>query len=428
MRLLDGKVPYMMAIGNHDYDQNNPAGRTASTKNFNSFFGPARYAGAAWYKGSFPAGSNENFYGVVTVNGRNYLIIVLEFAARDSALAWADGILKANQDKDAIIVTHMFTYMDNTRISGCDLNSAGSFGVGQDNNGEDMWWKLVRKYPNIHLVLSGHVVQGDGTGRRMDLGLNGNLVNQILSDYQSDPLGGGGYLRIMRISPSLNRVSVTSYSPYLDSFMTDDHNQFTVPYHNPGVSTAAGTISGKAKSAIDCSAAAGVTVAYSGGSAVTDANGNFTIPASARKSLAITAGKPGWLSDARTGTSTHECRGGAKPDQDIYFHCGPDQRTRAEQRWSAGRGRHFDVYRRQAALEQNRHRRWRRSIQLKLDFRWKLYGHGGSSGLCQREHQRDREYGSDYCVECDTPVRLDAFRSHQNSSRQTVICFCGERL
>jgi len=25
VRLLNGKVPYMMAIGNHDYDQNNPA-------------------------------------------------------------------------------------------------------------------------------------------------------------------------------------------------------------------------------------------------------------------------------------------------------------------------------------------------------------------------------------------------------------------
>src|SRR6478672_3404436 len=304
VRLLTGKVPYMMAIGNHDYDQNNPAGRTAATTNFNSFFGPSRYAGAAWYKSGFPAGSNENFYGVVKVNGRNYLIVVLEFAPRDSSLAWADGILKANQDKDAIIVTHMFTYMDNTRISGCDLNSAASFGVGQDNNGEDMWWKLVRKYPNIHLVLSGHVVQGDGTGRRMDLGVKGNVVNQILSDYQSDALGGGGYLRIMRISPSLNRVSVTSYSPYLDSFKTDDHNQFSVPYHNPGVSTAPGTLSGKAKSAIDCSPAAGVTVTYSGGAAVTDANGNFSIPANARKTLAITASKSGWQSNARSATST----------------------------------------------------------------------------------------------------------------------------
>src|ERR1041384_4041812 len=108
----------------------------------------------------------------------------------------------------------------------------------------------------------------------------------------------------MRISLSLNRVSVTSYSPYLDSFKTDDHNQFTVPYRNPGVSTAPGTLSGKAKSAIDCSPAVGVTVAYSGGSAGTDANGNFSIPANALQSLAITAGKSGWLSDARTGTAT----------------------------------------------------------------------------------------------------------------------------
>src|SRR5262249_9878351 len=240
------------------------------------------------------------FYGVISVNGRSYMIIVLEFAPRDAALAWADAILKANPDKEAILVTHMFTYMDNTRISQCDPNSAASFGVGQDNNGEDMWWKLVRKYPTIHLVLSGHVVQGDGTGRRMDLGVSGNLVNQILSDYQSYPLGGEGFLRLVRISPSLNRVSVSTYSPYLDPSLTDDHNQFVVPYRNPGVANAAGTISGKVKSAIDCSPAAGVTVAYSAGSAVTDSNGNFSMPASARKSLAITAGKTGWLSHPPT--------------------------------------------------------------------------------------------------------------------------------
>jgi hypothetical protein len=304
VRLLQGKVPYMMAIGNHDYDKNNPAGRTGSSKNFNAFFGPARYAGASWYKGNFPAGSNENFYGTLTINGRNYLIVVLEFAARDTSLAWAEGLIKANPDKDVIIVTHMFTYADNTRISQCDENSAGSFGVGQDNNGEDMWWKLVRKYSNIHLVLSGHVVEGDGTGRRMDLGMNGNLVNQILSDYQSDPLGGGGYMRLIRISPSLNRVSVSTYSPYLDSFKTDDHNQFVVPYRNPGVSTAAGTLSGIVKNAVDCAPAAGVTVSDGSTSAVTDSNGDFTMPANARKSLAIGATKPGWTSNARSATST----------------------------------------------------------------------------------------------------------------------------
>jgi hypothetical protein len=303
-RALEERVPYMFAIGNHDYDQNNPAGRTAAAQNFNTYFGPQRYASASWYRGSFPQGSNENFYGVINVNGKDYLVLILEFAPRDSALNWAAGVVAANPDKEIIIVTHMFTFADNTRISQCDENSAESFGVGQDNNGDDMWWKFVRNYPNIHLVLSGHVVQGDGTGRRMDLGANGNLVNQILSDYQSEPLGGGGFLRIMKISPSLNRVRVTTYSPYLDQYKTDDHNAFTVPYHNPGIMSAPGNISGKVKNALDCSPMSGVLISNGAASTISDTNGNYTFPALARKSYSISATRTGWLSNAQTATAT----------------------------------------------------------------------------------------------------------------------------
>src|SRR5256885_4826846 len=36
-RLLDGRVPYAVAIGNHDYDRNNPAGRTGATVNFHRY-------------------------------------------------------------------------------------------------------------------------------------------------------------------------------------------------------------------------------------------------------------------------------------------------------------------------------------------------------------------------------------------------------
>ena len=61
VRLLSGKVPYMMAIGNHDYDQNNPAGRTASTTNFNSFFGPARYAEPPGIRAVFPRAAMRIF-------------------------------------------------------------------------------------------------------------------------------------------------------------------------------------------------------------------------------------------------------------------------------------------------------------------------------------------------------------------------------
>lgn len=303
VRLLDGTVPYMMAIGNHDYASAKPAARTSGAQGFNWFFGPARYASTGWYKGSFPAGSNENFYGVLNINGRDYLILVLEFSPRDSSLAWADGILKANQDKEAIIVTHAFTFTDNTRMSRCDANSAASFGVGQDNDGEDVWWKLVRKYANVRMVLSGHVNTGDGTGHRIDLGDQGNLVNQMLSDYQSEALGGGGFLRLIRIAPSLNRVSVFTYSPYSNSFKADDHNQFIVPYLATG-GTVMGTISGKVQNIVDCQPVAGVSVATNGGSAISDANGLFSIPAPAVSTLPISATLSGWVSNSRSATAT----------------------------------------------------------------------------------------------------------------------------
>jgi carboxypeptidase family protein/calcineurin-like phosphoesterase family protein len=301
--LIQGKLPYMMAIGNHDYDLAHPAGRTASAQGFNAHYGPARYAGASWYRGSFPAGSNENFYGVVNINGRNFLILVLEFAPRDIALAWADGILKANQDKEAIVVTHAFTFTDNTRMSRCDANSASSFGVGQDNDGDDVWWKLLRNYPNVRMVLSGHVNTGDGTGHRMDLGAGGNLVNQMLSDYQSESLGGGGYLRLIRVSASLNRVSVITYSPYSNSVKSDDHNQFAVPYVASS-GTGTGTVAGFVKDAVTCAPVPGVAVGFSGGSAITDATGAFSMPAVAAFSFPVTATLNGWASNARWATST----------------------------------------------------------------------------------------------------------------------------
>ena len=301
--LIKGKVPTIVPQGNHDYDHNDPAGRTASSRNFNTYFGPQYYANTSWYRGSYPAGSNENFYSIVNINGVDYLVLILEFDARDSALNWASLVLANHPGTEAIIATHSFTYYDNTRMAQCDANSASAFGVAQDNNGEDMWWKLVSKFPNVRLVLSGHVVQGDGTGRRADLGVNGNLVNQILADYQSFPLGGGGYLRIMKISPSLNRISVTTYSPYLDTYKTDSNNQFTVPYRTTGVSST-GAITGVVKSAVDCSRMANFTVTAAGQTVTTDANGRFTLPAPAVERYSVNAVHSGWTGESKSATAT----------------------------------------------------------------------------------------------------------------------------
>jgi hypothetical protein len=299
-RILDGKVPYVAAIGNHDYDLNNPAGRTASTVNFNAYFGPRRYAGKTWYKGQYPSGSSENFYGVFTFGGKQYLVLVLECFPRNSALNWAAAVMKNHPGMDTIVVTHAYTYADSTRMDRCDGNSAASFGVAQDNDGEQVWEKFASKYSNITMVLNGHVVQGDGTGRRTDLGVNGNIVNQMLSDYQSWPNGGNGFIRLITVKPALNQVVVKTYSPYTNQWLTDAHNQFTVPYKNVGIATGAGAISGKIKNAADCTGVTGAVVANGYGSTTTDSYGQFSLGAKGPASYGMTVTKSGYMAVARS--------------------------------------------------------------------------------------------------------------------------------
>ena len=79
-------LPYVLAIGNHDYDSNPPTTRKATI--FNQHFGPSRFYGRDYYGSTnYPAGSNENFYATFTWGSKSYLILVLEFVPRSSAVA-----------------------------------------------------------------------------------------------------------------------------------------------------------------------------------------------------------------------------------------------------------------------------------------------------------------------------------------------------
>jgi len=156
-------IPYFATLGNHDYDANNPGGRTSATNNFNYYFGPSRYTNtgtwsAPYWQGSYPSVSNENFYGSVTINGQQYLILALEFYPRDASLSWAAQVIANNSGAQVIIITHSYEYFDNSRVSACNSFDAQYYGLGADNDGDAMWTKLVRQYKNISLVFSGHEV------------------------------------------------------------------------------------------------------------------------------------------------------------------------------------------------------------------------------------------------------------------------------
>jgi Carboxypeptidase regulatory-like domain/Calcineurin-like phosphoesterase/Bacterial Ig domain len=270
-RLLDNaRIPYFAAIGNHDYDGAAPkAGRPVV--GFNQWFGPARYANYPWYLGNFPAGSNENFYGVLNIGGVNYLFIALEFVPRPEAVQWAESVLAANPEKPAIIVTHSFLNSANIRPGRCENGD-----MLPPNETAEVMWSELRESPNLSLVLSGHFTSGL-VGHRTDIGDLGNLVNQVYTDFQDVANGGNGWLRILTFTPATNSISVQTYSPWLNQSMLDAKNQYTLFMNNPQLVTGLGTLGGKVFDSSTCKPVAGASVTVGASNAISAADGSYQL-------------------------------------------------------------------------------------------------------------------------------------------------------
>jgi len=296
-RLLDNAgMPYLLAIGNHDYSGFNPK-RSRNLSGFNQWFGPGRYSGKAFFGGNFPSSSNANSYAVVTINGKKVLFMALEYRATGASLDWAESILSANADKEAIVVAHSFVLKNGFREDQCDDQDmpAGN-ATGQET------WTRLRKHSNVIMVLSGHFTGGSGA-RRSDLGDNKNLVNQLFADYQDFSNGGNGWLRVMTFHPASNTVSVSTYSPFLNKNMTNASNQFTLAYHNPFPNSGMGSISGKVRKQSGCSAVAGVKVSAGSFSTTSAFDGTYRL-AVPPGSYSVTASGSGWNTSTKSETAS----------------------------------------------------------------------------------------------------------------------------
>jgi hypothetical protein len=297
-------LPFWLAIGNHDYDgaglEVKPLRR--EVRHFNSFLGPQFYEGVPGYGGAMER-SHENFYGTFRAARRDYLVIALEFSPRDRALEWASRVVESRPAHDVIVITHSYLYNNHLRVTRCANHTKRAYGMDGDNDGEEVWAKFASRHPRVRLVLSGHIPK-IGVARRFSLGESGNLVNELLSDYQNEPNAGNGWLRILTVRPGDNRIDVATYSPYLDQWKTDEQNQFALDYEKPREARfSEGTIHGIVRSYGEkdrCKPIEGVTVRFPGGVAKTDAEGKFTAVVTRKKKGAVYQGalleasKPGW--------------------------------------------------------------------------------------------------------------------------------------
>lgn len=222
MAVLDGVVPYGVAIGNHDFD--GAEDKMLATE-WIKHFGPQRYKGCPWYGGASP--DQLDSYQLFSGGGVDFVILHLQIDAPDASLAWAAEVLKRYPTRAAIVSTHAY-------LKGRD-------GVGRDpkpaynrhgNSAEDVWNNFVRRQPQVFMVLCGHQGRTDEY-RQVSINDAGNKVLEVLVDYQKRTNGGDGFLRLIRFLPARHQIEFRTYSVTLQQFEKDDSSEFTLPWELP---------------------------------------------------------------------------------------------------------------------------------------------------------------------------------------------------
>lgn len=206
--IIEGKVPYVLAAGNHDYD-----GTEGRLTYMNEFFHVEQQRKWPGFGDVFEPGKLENHYQLTEINGQKWIVLSLEMGPRDKVIDWANGVLAQHKDRLAIILTHAFLYYDNARYDhrkgGQRASPYNFYGNGAD--GEILWNLLIRRHSNVMLLVCGHL-SSQYVGYRKDEGMHGNVVHQMLVDYEK-LRGGRGFLRLLEFLPDGKTIQVRTYSP-----------------------------------------------------------------------------------------------------------------------------------------------------------------------------------------------------------------------
>ena len=127
--VLDGRVPYLVATGNHDYTYTRSGARRT---HLNEYFPIGRNPLNAAAICQFGLDSDENpavencAFELKAPDGKDYLFLNMEFAPRDTVMKWAQQVagLEEYADHRIVLMTHAYLDAKDQRLSGpCKVTS-----------------------------------------------------------------------------------------------------------------------------------------------------------------------------------------------------------------------------------------------------------------------------------------------------------------
>ena len=234
MKLLDGKVPYFLVLGNHDYSDGGKCSDRSTLAN--NYFPVSHFQAQPTFGGTYDQEPDriENSYHLFTAEGRKLIVLALEFGPRKDVVRWANEVITKYQDREAILITHAYMYYDDTRYDWTKNGSAQSWNphnypLAKDgdnvHDGEELWNSLVSQHKNFILTLNGHVLK-DGLGRLTSMTPGGRNVHQMLVNFQMRPNGGDSWLRLLEFRSDKNTLQIVDYSPTRNQYNQSQQNQF----------------------------------------------------------------------------------------------------------------------------------------------------------------------------------------------------------
>lgn len=250
--LIDGKVPFSVVPGNHDYDamwtdaKHPPAAKfnpddlsslgvlhPGGLDNFRSVFGADTgfFKDKPWYVASHDGGADSA--QIFSAGGYRFLHIGLQFDPPNDSLDWAAGIIDRYPGLPTIVSTHDYLNTAGEREANALIDGHKVDPI--HNNPQMVWDKFLSQHDQIFMVLCGHQ---HAQATRVDDNAHGNPVWQMLSDYQDRhqtlvdvdyemgemPVGiGDGWFRLLRFDMSGEepRVHVRTYSTHYDVQSSD---------------------------------------------------------------------------------------------------------------------------------------------------------------------------------------------------------------
>lgn len=250
---LDNRLPYVVAQGNHDIGEITATDRHTIMPNYvyperNILFEKTLVS------------TCQNWQGVHTMENSAYefhdkawgdlLVITMEFAPRDEAIAWAKALTESDKYKNhkVIILVHSWLNTNGERIT------QEGYTLRPCNWADDVWKKLVYPSKNIVMVLSGHSgaapkIEGDvkstnfkpTSSYRVDKAADGRDIPQMMFNSQQgdgdwNGNGGDGWLRILEFKPDGKTIGVRTFSPLFAisrltqhlAWRTADYDQFEI--------------------------------------------------------------------------------------------------------------------------------------------------------------------------------------------------------